>query len=155
MQNNKTHKIIGQILVLFVIILMTGCQKQKIKNHYTGNFVFTEIGTSLIYEGGPDDPYTYIDTLVSNGTIEWVEKTTSVKISYPNEAGYPIIYQVNVDKHGNLTLVVYDSNPPNPHLSRSFEGKFINDNEVNFTEHVSNNYMYMATTTTVVVGTRL
>jgi hypothetical protein len=155
MQNKKTQIIIGQILLLFVIIILTGCQKQKIEKHYTGNFVFTEITTSVVDNGAPDSLKTHVDTLISNGTIKHVEKTTTVIISYPNEAGCPITYCVNVDKHGNLTLVEDDSNPPNPHLSRNLEGKFINDNEVNFTQHVSNNYMYQSSTTTVVVGIRL
>jgi hypothetical protein len=135
-----------------IIILLTCCEKQKIKKHYTGNFKFTSISTTWIY-GDLNNPY--IDTLISNGTIEWVEKTTTIIISFPNEVGSPIVYNLNVDKHGILTLVEDDTYPPNPHLKQSLEGKFVNDDEVNFTKYTDNNYIYPSWDTTVVVGIRL
>ncbi len=106
-------------LIVLCLFFQTGCKKTYIKKHYTGNFYFTVYRTeSHCYNN--NSYYTY-ETLSSQGTIIYNEKTKILKIVYLPD----ISIDCSIDRDGKLYK---DSSSGLPTIS----GNFINENEIEF-----------------------
>lgn len=143
MQNNKNQVSLRPILFLLVIVLLTGCQKQKIKNHYTGDFTFT----AIIRESSPNSSST-IDTVVADGKIKWL-KACNINITFSQYR-----YNVTVNKDDRFTFTDSITNQ-DPRNSETLKGEFLNDDEVEFTYYWSHAYMGLFTKQIAVKGIRI
>jgi hypothetical protein len=107
-------------------VVIIGCEKYKVKKNYTGEFIFTSINNEVYsYIYCPGDSV-IIDTVVSEGTITWVEET-NLLISFST-----FNYNVLVDKD-NLSLITTGYSTPRPGTGKWVDGHFFSKDEVEFT----------------------
>ena len=118
---NISLKIINRTIVpvFFVIaLLMFGCKKKYIKEHYTGTFVFTDHTSHYTGQGGPDTTLVYTKEI----TFEGKDRNGCLLRIYTWEGSY----DVYVDRKGNLTYTAKDQ------AHESLGGSFSDDNHLQF-----------------------
>ncbi len=151
MKNKRKPVLLTQVFILLFIVLFTGCEKRRIKKNYTGNFEFISINEGYYYiSGNQNDPQiTLQDTVVAEGTIDWVEDNIVI-IAFANAS-----YLAKVDDDGVLTFGG-EKSPNEYSTGQTLEGYFKGKNELNFTHTLRYHHQdHVSIATHVVSGNRL
>jgi hypothetical protein len=146
MKRKKIRKPLSAVLFLLVIVLLTGCQKQKVKNHYTGDFHFTAI---IHVSQDYNNPNPNVDdTIVADGQIKWL-KACNINISFSQYS-----YNVTVEKDNSFSFTDSITNPDSRN-TETLKGKFLNEDELEFTYYYTHAYMVLFSRQITVKGNRI